>query len=232
MLTVENVDAFQGDSHIIHDVSLSSKAGGVALLGRNGAGKSTLFKSIMGAGPRVRGMIRFDGVAITTIPVHRRVRMGLSLVPEDRRIYPHITVEENLELFRYAASRGDGHPVSWAYRSFPMIEPLKDRLGYQLSGGQQQLLAVARALISRPKFLLLDEPTEGLAPIIIEELAERVSTLIKEEGVGLLLAEQNIWFARQCTSHVYVIDAGAIVFAGSWSEFDAAPVVRERYLGV
>lgn len=233
MLSVEQLDAYYGDSHIIHGATLRSHAGGAAVLGRNGAGKSTLLKSIMGAGPRVSGRIVFEGKPIMTLPVHQRVRLGLSLVPEDRRIFPHITVEENLDMARTSASpSAEPHPVDWAYRAFPMLEPLKDRLGYQLSGGQQQLLAVARGLIGRPKLLLLDEPTEGLAPVIVEQLAERVSSIIRQEATGLLLAEQNTWFARQCTAHVYVIDAGVIVFSGSWAEFDARSDIRERYLGL
>jgi len=233
MLRLERLDALYGDSHVIHNVTMQSDPGGVALLGRNGAGKSTLLKAIMGAGPRASGQILFENRAIADLPVHARVRLGLSLVPEDRRIFPHITVRENLDLVRTAAApHRSPHPVEWAFRAFPMLEPLQDRLGFQLSGGQQQLLAVARGLIGRPKMLLLDEPTEGLAPVIVEELAERVSSIVREEGTALLLAEQNIWFARQCAHYVYVIDAGVLVFEGSWSEFDARSDIRERYLGV
>lgn len=233
MLNVAGLDAFYDDSHIVHGATLRADTGGVALLGRNGAGKSTFLKSIMGAGPRTSGVIEFDNGSIAELPVHKRVRRGLALVPEDRRIFPHITVRENLELARAAASPAMGaHPVEWAFRTFPLLEPLRDRLGFQLSGGQQQVLAVARGLIVRPKMLLLDEPTEGLAPVIVEQLAERVRSVVAEEGTRLLLAEQNIRFARQCTSHVYIIDAGVIVFSGSWSEFEARADVRERYLGV
>lgn len=233
MLEVDSLHAYYRDSHIIHGVSLRSHPGGIALLGRNGAGKSTLLKSIMGAGPRTVGVIRLGGQNITALPVHRRVQLGLSLVPEDRRIFPHMTLAENLSIVCDVSPRPErAHDIAWAFRAFPMLEPLKDRLGSQLSGGQQQLLAVARGLIGRPHFMLLDEPTEGLAPVIVEELAQRVSTLVSEERAGLLLAEQNIWFARQCTSYVYLIDAGAVVFQGGWEEFDGRPEVRERYLGV
>lgn len=233
MLEIDNLHAYYGDSHVLHGVSLRSRPGGIALLGRNGAGKTTLLKSIMGAGPRTSGVIRFGEQDIGNLPVHRRVQLGLTLVPEDRRIFPHMTLAGNLSIVRDVAPCPErAHDVAWAYRAFPMLEPLKDRLGNQLSGGQQQLLAVARALIGRPHFMLLDEPTEGLAPVIVEELAQRVSTVVQEEGAGLLLAEQNIWFARQCASHVYLIDAGAIVFEGDWREFDEQPAIRERYLGV
>lgn len=233
MLEVDNLHAYYGDSHILHGVSLRSYPGGVALLGRNGAGKSTLLKSIMGAGPRTTGAIRFGDQSIARLPVHRRVQLGLALVPEDRRIFPHLTVAGNLSIARDSSPSPDrAHDLDWAYRAFPMLEPLKNRPGAHLSGGQQQLLAVARALIGRPHFMLLDEPTEGLAPVIVEDLAQRVSTVVQEQGAGLLLAEQNIWFARQCTSHVYLIDSGAIVFDGDWQEFDHRPEIRERYLGV
>lgn len=210
-----------------------TEGSGVALLGRNGAGKSTLFKSILGAGPRVRGEIALNGQSITQIPTHERAALGLSLVPEDRRIFPHITVDENLGFARRAVRNGQT-PRSTAEiaQLFPVLAGLLGRRGDQLSGGQQQMLAVARGLIPRPLLLLLDEPTEGLAPLIVQELAEQIARIRKTERLSLILAEQNIDFARQCTEKVYVIDTGRVVFQGNWPEFDADAGLISRYLAV
>ncbi|MBS0429046.1 MAG: ATP-binding cassette domain-containing protein [Proteobacteria bacterium] len=234
MLDVRDLDAFYGDSHILFNLRLAVGAGQrVALLGRNGAGKSTLLKSVMNAGPRVRGTVRFDNQDIGALPTHRRTRLGLSLVPEDRRIFTHLTVAENIAMARYGAStQRPAVPVPEIMQRFPMLAPLQQRYGGQLSGGQQQLLAVARAMAASPSLLLLDEPTEGLAPIIVEEMAHDVVRSCTERNVALLLCEQNIWFARRCTQYVYVIDTGRIVFEGDWAIFDANPQVQQRYLAL
>ena len=234
MLDVRDLDAFYGDSHILFGLRLAVGAGQrVALLGRNGAGKSTLLKSVMNAGPRVRGTVRFDNQDIGALPTHRRTRLGLSLVPEDRRIFTHLTVDENIAMARYGAGpQRPAVPVAEIMQRFPMLAPLQQRYGGQLSGGQQQLLAVARAMAASPSLLLLDEPTEGLAPIIVEEMAHDVVRSCAERDVALLLCEQNIWFARRCTQHVYVIDTGRIVFEGDWATFDANPQIQQRYLAL
>ena len=234
MLEVRELDAFYGDSHILLGVQVSVGAGQrVALLGRNGAGKSTLLKSVMNAGPRVRGTLRFDGRDLQGMPTHQRTRMGLSLVPEDRRIFTHLTVAENIAMARYgASSERPAVTVADIVARFPILAPLQQRYGAQLSGGQQQLLAVARALAPNPRLLLLDEPTEGLAPIIVEEMARDVVRTCTEGNVALLLCEQNIWFARRCTQYVYVIDTGRIVFEGDWTAFDSHPEVQQRYLAL
>ena len=234
MLELRELDAFYGDSHILYDVQLSVKAEQrVALLGRNGAGKSTLLKSVMNAGPRVRGIVRLNGQDLRDMPTYRRTRLGLALVPEDRRIFTHLTVSENIALARYGASSArPAVPVSDILARVPMLAPLQHRHGGQLSGGQQQLLAVARAIAANPSLLLLDEPTEGLAPIIVEEMARDVARTCAQGKVALLLCEQNIWFARRCTEYVYVIDTGRVVFEGSWERFDANPQVQRRYLAL
>jgi len=234
VLEVRELNAFYGDSHILHGVQISVQAGQrVALLGRNGAGKSTLLKSVMNAGPRVRGSVRLDGQDLRGVPTHRRTRMGLSLVPEDRRIFTHLTVSENIAIARYGASPSrPAMPVAGIIARFPMLAPLQQRYGGQLSGGQQQLLAVARAMTANPRLLLLDEPTEGLAPIIVQEMASDVVRSCAEGNVALLLCEQNIWFARRCTQYVYVIDTGRVVFEGHWDHFDANPQVQQRYLAL
>jgi branched-chain amino acid transport system ATP-binding protein len=234
MLQVENLNAYYGQSHILQDVNLSIAAGQrTTVLGRNGAGKSTLLKSIANSGPRVDGQVRFDGEALGKRAWFRRAKGGLAFVPEDRRIFTHITVEENIELGRFGASV-DRPAIAPAqiYEWFPMLGPLRERLGGHLSGGQQQMLAVARAVASRPKILLLDEPTEGLAPVIVEDLAKIVSRICTELGITMLLVEQNIWFGRQTTSNVYVLGTGAVVFSGTWEEFDADETIRNRHLAI
>ena len=234
LLSARGLDAFYGGSHVIQNASITVEAGqSVALLGRNGAGKSTLLKSLLDAGPRVTGEIAFDGVDLTALPTEKRARLGLMLVPEDRRIYPKISVAENIRLGRFAAGK-DAPEMSldeiWSL--FPLLEPLKDREGYQLSGGQQQLLAVARGVFGQPKLLLLDEPVEGLAPVVVEQMAAHIGMLRRRGGLSLLIAEQNLAFARGCTDRVYLIDSGRIVFDGSWEAFDADPALKERYLAV
>lgn len=234
MLEVDRINAFYGKAHILHDVALNiGKGERVCVLGRNGAGKSTLLKSIMNAGPTVRGDIRLDGKVLGSSSASNRVRLGMSLVPEDRRIFTHITVGENIRLAQYGTERGSGLPsLAEVIAKFPLLTDLVDRPGGQLSGGQQQVLAVARSIAARPRLMLLDEPTEGLAPVIVEDLAEKVVEACNADGIALLLAEQSLWFARQCTSRVMVLDSGSIVFSGGWDEFDASSSIIERYLAV
>jgi len=234
MLEVRALDAFYGDSHILHGVSLGiGDDEGVAILGRNGAGKSTLLKSIMNAGTSIQGQILLDGKDLSGVPFYRRAQMGLGIVPEDRRIFPHLTVLENIALARHAATpeRPPYRPDEMIER-FDMLKGLEGRMGTQLSGGQQQLLAVARTMLSRPRLVLLDEPTEGLAPVIVEQLARDISQLRARDRTALLLTEQNVWFSRQCTERCLVIDSGQIVFSGTWAEFDANPTIEDRYLAV
>ena len=232
MLKVTELQAFYGDSQILHGVSLEVPRGGrVALLGRNGAGKSTLLKSIMGAGPRVQGGIAFEADDLTGLPTFRRARRGLCLVPEDRRIFTHMTVLENIAFAMRGAAVQEGTPEQ-ILAGFAILAALGDRLGGQLSGGQQQMLALARAVAARPRLLLLDEPTEGLAPVIVEQMARQVAALAGAHGPALLLCEQNLWFARHCTDHVYIIDSGTIVFSGDWARFDRDAEIAHRYLAV
>ncbi len=234
LLSVSNLDSYYGGSHIIQNAHLTVGAGeSVALLGRNGAGKSTLMKSLLDSGPRATGTIRFDGKDLSGMPTDRRSRLGLMLVPEDRRIYPNITVADNIELGRFAAPEG-AHPMTLAeiWELFPLLEPLKERAGYQLSGGQQQLVAVARGIFGRPKLLLLDEPVEGLAPVVVEEMALHIQKLRDSANLALLISEQNLAFARKSTERVFLIDSGRIVFDGTWIAFDADPTLKEKYLAV
>ncbi|HWS73543.1 MAG TPA: ABC transporter ATP-binding protein [Quisquiliibacterium sp.] len=234
LLKVEGLDAWYADSHVLFGVALEVRQGqGVALLGRNGAGKSTLLKGVMDAGPRVAGRVELAGQPLAGLSTEKRARLGLMLVPEDRRIFPHLTVAQNLELAGHAAPRGVAPlSVKEICERFPMIASLTERQGYQLSGGQQQLVAVARGIVSRPRVMLLDEPAEGLAPLIVQELAEEVRRIREREGAALLLAEQNVSFARHCTDFVYLLDTGRVVFSGTWQAFDAQPELKTRYLAV
>lgn len=234
MLRVDRLNAYYGQSHILHSIQLEVPSGRrTSVLGRNGAGKSTLLKSITNAGPRVEGEVSVNGSPLGQSAWYRRAKSGIALVPEDRRIFTHITVEENIELGRLGASP-DRPAILLAqiYEWFPMLGPLKARLGGQLSGGQQQMLAVARAVASHPRVLLLDEPTEGLAPVIVEDLAGIVAKICSELQITLLLVEQNIWFSRQTTDHVYLLGTGSIVFSGSWAEFDQDETIRNRHLAI
>jgi len=234
LLELKRLDAYYGDSHILQGIQLKlPPQGRVAVLGRNGAGKSTLLKSIMNAGPRVTGDVTFGDTPLGKLAPYTRARMGLALVPEDRRIYAHLSVVENLKLAEQALPEGRAAlEVEQLLRHFPMLQPLRARFGNQLSGGQQQMLAVARGLAAHPKLLLLDEPTEGLAPVIVEQLAHSVRDICKQYGIGLLLCEQNLWFARQCTDYLYIIDTGRIAFEGDWPSLDRNPHIKTKYLAV
>ena len=233
MLELSNLQARYGDSLVLDGINLRVQSGqGVALIGRNGAGKTTLLKSIVGGGPTVTGEVRFLGTALNEQATHMRARAGLTLVPEDRRIFAHLSVNENLLLARHACVEGAMLDVEQVYAWFPALAELKNRMGNQLSGGQQQILAVARGLMPRPKCMLLDEPTEGVAPLLVKQMADQINLARREQGSALLLAEQNLWFSRYCTDYVYMIDTGRIVFEGDWEHFDHHPEMINRYLAV
>jgi ABC-type branched-subunit amino acid transport system ATPase component len=233
MLEVRALHARYGDSRALFGLDLDVPAGaGVALLGRNGAGKSTLMKALLDAGPQCEGRILLNGRPLAGLATEVRARLGLTLVPEDRRIFTNLTVRQNLELARHAASGRPGVDAAAMGRLFPLLPPLLDRLGYQLSGGQQQLVAVVRGLMASPTVLLLDEPSEGLAPRLAMDLAREVRNAREQLGVTVLLAEQNVAYARQCTEYVYLLDSGNLVFQGDWAAFDARPELKTRYLAV
>lgn len=233
MLRLTNVNAYYGDSHILHGIDLTIEPRArVALIGRNGAGKSTVLKSIMNAGPRVEGRVEWEGRDLEHVPDFKRARVGLHLVPEDRRILPNLTVLENLEIVARARPKGAAvRAPAEVLRKFPLLSELGNRPGGHMSGGQQQALAIARALVACPKLMLLDEPTEGLAPAIVQRLVNDVVSICEDGETALLLCEQNLWFAHQCTDRVHVIEGGKIVFEGDWQTFKAGDA-KERYLTV
>ena len=234
MLEVHGLDAYYGTSHILHGLRLAvGKGQGVALLGRNGAGKSTTLKAIMALGPRWDGAITFQGRSLRSLRAYQIARLGVGYVPEDRRIYPDLSVDDNLKVGLVAFRRR--RPTMsldeiWSW--FPLLKDLRHRLGRELSGGEQQMLSIARSLAGRPDLMLLDEPTEGLAPLVVQSLSEAIGGLITEVGVGLLLAEQNLRFALRLTEHVFVIDGGHLVFEGGREEFSRRSDLQHKYLAV
>jgi len=229
MLEVRDLHAVYGRSHVLHGVSLTAREGEVvSLLGRNGAGKSTTLKAIMGLVRVTGGAVRFRGAPITALATHAISRLGLGYVPEDRRIFADLTVRENLMVGERAGSRW---PIERLFALFPGLTPLADRRGGSLSGGEQQMLTIARTLVTDPTLLLLDEPSEGLAPVIVRRLGEAIAAL-KREGLTIVLSEQNLKFARRLADRAYVIDRGEIKFEGPIAALDADEALRRAYLGV
>jgi len=233
MLSVRDLHAFYGRAHILHGVSLEANAGEVvALLGRNGAGKSTAMKAIMGLVAPARGEVSFAGERIDRLPPYRIARLGLGYVPEERRIFTELSVMENLEVGRQPAR--DGAPA-WTedklFALFPNLGRMRERPGGRMSGGEQQMLTIARTLMGNPKCVLLDEPSEGLAPIIVQEMAQSIRAL-KREGLSVLLCEQNLRFCEAIADRAYIIEKGQIRFGGTMAELAANSSLREQYLSV
>lgn len=233
MLELSGVNSFYGKAHVLNDLGFSVGRGQVvALLGRNGAGKSTTMKSIMQLVVPKSGRITFQDRDITTLPPHKVARMGLGYVPEDRRIFTDLTVLENLEVGRQPPRAGT---VTWTHDMvfdlFPNLAERRGNRGKALSGGEQQMLTIARTLMGNPGFLLLDEPSEGIAPVIVEQMA-RVILQLKSEGMTVLLSEQNLHFARAVADMAVIIEGGTQKFAGSLAELNAHPEIRDAYLSV
>jgi branched-chain amino acid transport system ATP-binding protein len=232
-LDLVSINTFYGRSHILFDVSLSIEKGEVvSLIGRNGAGKSTTFRSIIGLTPPQTGEIVFKGERISGMRAFRICRKGIGFVPEDRRCFPDLTVRENLEV---ATRREKEMSTPWSiariYSLFPRLKEREKNLGSQLSGGEQQMLTIARTLMTNPEVLLLDEPSEGLAPLIVSMLADMILR-IRKEGVTVLLAEQNLHFCAKVADRGYVIDKGAVKYEGTMSDLLSDEEVKEKYLAV
>lgn len=228
-LRLTDLHSYYGKSHILQGVSLEVGQGEiVTLLGRNGAGKSTTLKTAVGLIAPRQGRVELAGRDVTGQPAHRIAAAGLSLVPEDRGIFQLLSVEENL---RIAERRGSPWAIGDIYRIFPRLEERRKNGGGQLSGGEQQMLSIARALLNGPKVLMLDEPVEGLAPIIVEEIVAQIR-LIRDAGVPILLVEQNLAVCSQLADRHYILELGRIVHCASAQEFrgDSGPI--DRYLGV
>lgn len=228
-LRVDEIHSYYGKSHILHGVSLEVREGEiVTLLGRNGAGKSTTLKSIVGLITPARGRVELGGHDVTGRPAYKIANAGLSLVPEDRGIFHLLSVEENL---RIAQRKGARWSLADIYRIFPRLKERARNGGGQLSGGEQQMLSIARALLGGPKVLMLDEPVEGLAPIIVEEIVDQIRK-IRDDGVPILLVEQNLAVCGQLADRHYILELGRIAHEASAHEFRTNTSIIDRYLGV
>ena len=228
LLVLDAVDAYYDRSHVLQSLSMEVESGAVvALLGRNGAGKSTTLKTVMGIVPARNGRIRFDGTDITELATHRVASLGIAYVPEDRGVFASLTVHEHLTL----ANVRDGWPPGRIYEAFPRLAERRDHRGTQLSGGEQQMLSIARALTLAPRLLILDEPTEGLAPVIVEEIAA-IAERLKADGLTMLLVEQNYPFAARIADRAYVLGKGRIRWEGAPAELDAAEEIKHMWLGI
>jgi branched-chain amino acid transport system ATP-binding protein len=233
MLDVAALDAWYGKAQILYGVSLRVDEGEcVALMGRNGAGKSTTLKTIMGLLARRRGRVAWRGRDISALAPYRIARLGLGWVPEDRRIFTDLTVRENLAVGRQP--RRAGAPF-WTeaqlYALFPNLAAMPDRLGGRMSGGEQQMLTIARTLMGNPHLILLDEPSEGVAPVIVEQMAQMIVTL-KREGLSILLCEQNLHFAELVADRAVVLEKGQVRYAGTMQELMGDETVQRTYLSV
>jgi branched-chain amino acid transport system ATP-binding protein len=236
MLEVRDVHSYYGKSHILHGVSLDLKAGElVCLLGRNGVGKSTTLKSIMGVVSPRQGSIRFHDQELIGKAPFEISRLGLGYVPEDRRIFRSLTVHENLLMGIKGGNKGSHEQGEWTiervYRLFPKLEERKNNKGAHLSGGEQQMLTVVRTLMGNPRVILVDEPTEGLAPLIVKDVLDMLAA-VRKSGVTILMVEQNFKAAIKVADRFYIMSKGQIVFAGDTAELLAAEGIRKNYLEV
>lgn len=233
MLEVRGLNAAYGRAHILFDVDLRVAGGEVVvLLGRNGAGKSTTLKALIGLVRPVSGTITLDGAPIHRLKPYQIARLGLGYVPEDRRIFADLSVRENMEVGRQAPRQGT---ADWSperlFRLFPNLAQIQDRPGGRISGGEQQMLTIARTLMGNPSTILLDEPSEGLAPVIVEQMAKTIREL-KRQNLTVLLSEQNLHFAQAVADRAYIIERGHIRFDGTMAELSEDAALREQYLSV
>jgi branched-chain amino acid transport system ATP-binding protein len=231
ILELADVNAYYGNSHVIFDLDMAVEQNEVvALLGRNGAGKTTTLRSITGTVPRREGKIEFRGESIVNRSVDDISNMGVKLVPEERRIFPTLTVQENLQVAHDSCKR-DPRPIDEMYEIFDILDDLRENRGRNLSGGEQQMLSVARALIQNPDLLLLDEPTEGLAPVIVEDLSDVLEDIVSRD-VTVIITEQNVEFALSLSERAYIIESGENAWEGSIEELRDREDLLEQYLSV
>mgnify|MGYP001100386640 FL=1 len=233
MLEIKGINSFYGKAHVLNDLSFDVARGQVvALLGRNGAGKTTTMKSVMQLVVPQTGSVTFQDTDITRMQPHKVAKMGLGYVPEERRIFTDLTVMENLEVGRQPAREGT---VKWSedmlFDMFPNLAERRTNRGKELSGGEQQMLTIARTLMGNPSLILLDEPSEGIAPVIVEEMA-RVILRLKKDGLTVLLSEQNLHFAQAVADRVVIIESGTAKYQGTLAELNAQPEIRDTYLSV
>ncbi|WP_382322414.1 ABC transporter ATP-binding protein [Hydrogenophaga sp. UC242_53] len=234
MLEVTQLNAWYGSSHVLQGVSLEVGQGElVCLIGRNGAGKTTTVKSICGLMQKVSGSVKFDGAELLAVPAHRRFAMGLAYVPEERRIVPGLTVRENIRLGLLASPmRGrEAQVIEEIAETFPRLKERLDQQAVTMSGGEQQMLAIARAVAAKPKMVLLDEPSEGIMPVLVDEMFEYFAAL-KKAGVTILLIEQNVGLALRIADRAYILDQGELVYSGSAQAMLADQAIQERYCAV
>jgi branched-chain amino acid transport system ATP-binding protein len=231
-LVVKDIHTFYGTSHILFGVSLEVRRGEyVCLIGRNGAGKTTTLKTIMGLAQARQGSILYDGKNLMGLPPYEIALMGVGYVPDERLIFPDLTVRENLEIA--AKKPVDPQAAPWTidriYELFPALRPLDDHHGGYLSGGEQQMLTMGRTLMGNPSLMLLDEPVEGLAPVIVQELTQQILHL-KTVGLSILFAEQNIQFSAEISDRAYVIEGGRVRYAGTLADLENQPEIKGKYL--
>jgi len=232
MLKLVDIHTFYEESHILHGISLEVGEGSVvALLGRNGMGKTTTIRSIIGFTPPRYGEVWFKGEEVSHLPPHQICQMGLGLVPQGRRIFPSLTVKENLTIGARPSKRGNGWTLEKAYSLFPILKERANNRGNLLSGGEQQMLCIARALLTNPDFLLMDEPSEGLAPLLVQEVGNIILQL-KNEGLSILLTEQNLPLALRVSDYVYILGKGEIVYQSTPEELMNNKEAQATHLAV
>lgn len=232
-LQVIDVETYYGDSYVLQGVSLEVPDGGlIALMGRNGVGKTTLIRSIMGLTPARSGKILLDDVDITRLRTDTIARMGMGLVPQGRHVFPSLTVKENLLIgVRRGSQTQDGWTLDRIYELFPNLAARERHRGNQLSGGEQQMVAIGRALMTNPRLLLMDEPSEGLAPLLVQQVG-RVIRRLRDQGISILLVEQNLRLALDLADKIYIMVKGRVVWEGLPAELDRDEVVKRTYLGI
>ncbi len=233
MIEVKGIDSFYGKAQILSDLSFSIGAGEVvSILGRNGAGKTTTMKSIMQLVRPRNGSVTFNGTEVVGLPPYKVAKMGLGYVPEERRIFTDLTILENMEVGRQPARKGVPEwTIDLLFELFPNLSERRNNRGKALSGGEQQMLTIARTMMGNPTCLLLDEPSEGIAPVIVEQMAETIMQ-IKKQQLTVVLSEQNLHFARLVADRAIIIESGQKRFDGTFAELDAQPDIQEKYLSV